>query len=231
MTSVPRRAPFVVALIGMVACSRTANTGRLANDSRQDDRDFAARAVAEYRQRVRPSTDAVAIERLARVARSLVDATKTGGERDRARDLVWDIVLIDSPDTNVATFPTGAIFVEAGLLRGLHTDDALAAVIGQAMARALMRHSAEVADNRASGQQMLALTGMGGGTSRGDLATRHTEEADYLGLVLAVDAGYDPDRAVVLFDDLGLRERGKRAREHLPALRAKRTEGAADKSE
>jgi predicted Zn-dependent protease len=231
MTSAPRRAPFVVAVIGMVACSRAPNTGRLTNDPGPDDRDFAARAVAEYRQRVRPSTDAGAIERLARVARSLVDATKAGSTRDRARDLTWEIVLVDSPDTNVATFPTGAIFVEAGLLRGLHTDDALAAVIGQAMARALMRHSAEVADNRASGQQMLALTGMGGGTSRGDLATRHTEEADYLGLVLAVDAGYDPDRAVVLFDDLGLRERGKRAREHLPALRAKRTEGAADKSE
>ena len=227
MTSVPRRALLVVAAIGLTACARSTDTGRLARDARSDEDDLAARAVAEYRQRVRPSTDAVARERLARVARSLVDATKTGAARDHAPDLAWDIVLVDSPDMNVATFPTGAIFVDAGLLRSLRSDDTLAAVIGQAMARALLRQSAEVANSRAAGRQMLALTGMSsGGTSRGDLATRHAEEADYLGLVLAVDAGYDPDRAVVVFDELGLRERGKRAREHLPALRAKRTEAA-----
>src|SRR6185436_13539670 len=87
MRSAPRRAPLVVAVIGMVACSRAYNTGRLTSDPRQDDRDFASRAGAEYRQRVRPSTDAGAIERLARVARSLVDATNAGSTRDRARDL------------------------------------------------------------------------------------------------------------------------------------------------
>jgi len=222
MTSTARRAPLVVVLIGIAACSRAAYTGRVQGHSDVDaeDRALTARAVAEYRRRQRPSSDAAATARLAHVARALVVAAEAGPAGARAKQVSWEIVLVESPNNTVATFPDGTIFVETGLLRVLPTDDALAGVIGQAVARILLAHGGEVSSHRTTGREMLTLYGIGTGRSRGDVAARQTEEADYVGLVLAVDAGYDPDRAVVLFDQLGLRDRGRVARERLPELRA-----------
>ena len=55
--------------------------------------------------------------------------------------------------------------------------------------------------------------------SRSAEQTARDAEADYVGLMLAVDAGYDPDRAMAAFDVLGLRTRGDRVRSRLPELR------------
>lgn len=211
-------------VLTVTGCGHGRYDGRLEGHAPLESEELArsARAVAEYRRRVRSSTDAAATARLARVAAKLVEAAKAGPGGARASTLPWEIELVESPDMNVATFPNGAIFVEAGLLRVLATDDALAGAIAQAMARALLRHGGEVTSVRAAGQQAFEMTGFGGGPSRSDIATRQAEEADFVGLMLAVDAGYDPDLAVVLFDLLGLRERGREARERLPELRAQR---------
>ena len=222
---------WLVALIGLAACSRAPYTARFSGGFDTEDRAIVKRGVVEYRARQRPSTNAVAIARLAGVTRGLVAAAETGPGRDRAKGIAWEFVLVDSPDTTLVTFPDGTIFVAASLLRVLPTDDALAGVIGQAVARVLLVHGAEVARQRATGRELLGLYPMSEGSSRVDLADRQTEEADYVGLVLAVDAGYDPDRAVVLFDLLGLRDRGRQAEKHLPELRARRATPEAPKPE
>jgi predicted Zn-dependent protease len=210
-----RHALVVTMLAVATACSRGPG-GRLhATAPGDDDLALASRAVGEYRRRVRPSSDAAAVARLARVSGALVDAAKAGTARDRAAALPWDIVLVESPNSNVATFTNGTIFVDAGLLRLVPTDDALAGALGQAIVRPLL-HEGGGRGGRIRGGDMLDF---GGGASRVDRATRESEEADYEGLVLAVDAGYDPELAVGAFDQLGLRERAEAAREHLPALK------------
>jgi predicted Zn-dependent protease len=209
------RALVVAVLAVATACSRGPG-GRLhATAPGDDDLALASRAVGEYRHRIRPSSDAAAVARLARVSGALVNAAKAGTARDRAAALPWEIVLVDSPNSNVATFANGTIFVDAGVLRLVPTDDALAGALGQAIVRPLLHEGGGRGGGRLRGSEMLDF----GGTSRVDRATRDSEEADYEGLVLAVDAGYDPELAIGAFDQLGLHERGEAAKEHLPALK------------
>jgi predicted Zn-dependent protease len=210
------RALVVAVLAVATACSRGPG-GRLhVTAPGDDDLALAARAVGEYRRRIHPSSDAAAVARLARVSGALVEAAKNGTARDRATALPWEIVLVDSPDSNVATFANGTIFVDAGVLRLVPTDDALAGALGQAIVRPLLHEGGRHGGGRMRGSDMLDF---GGGASHVDRATRESEEADYEGLVLAVDAGYDPELAIGAFDQLGLHERGEAAKEHLPALK------------
>ena len=191
-------------------------------------RAITARAVAEYRLRLRPSTDVAARDRLARVVRALITAAEAGPAGARAKQVRWEITLVESPNTTVATFPNVTTFVDAGVLRRIpESDDALAGVIGHALARTLLAHEGEVATRRIVGREMMAYYGMGPGTSRGDVAARQTEEADYVGLLLAVGAGYDPDRAILLFEQLGCAiaaaRRASTCRRCAPAHAASRT--------
>ena len=211
------RTLVLVALAAATACSRFDGRLQRVATPESDELSMAARAVGEYRRHVRPSTDAAAVDRLARVSDALVRAAKAGPAGERAALLPWEIVLVDSPDTTVATFANGTIFVDAGLLRILVTDDALAGALGQSIVRPLMFRGGGSGRHHHN-EAMVGIEG-GGGGSRADRAERETEAADYAGVTLAVDAGYDPEGVLVCFDQLGLRERGDAAREHLPALR------------
>jgi hypothetical protein len=195
-----RRAVALLTLVAAVACARTPGGAlEVASGPDEDDLALASRAVGEYRHRVRPSSDAAAAERLARVSGLLLDAAKAGPGGPRAKALTWDIVLVSSPDTTVATFPNGTIFVDAGLLRILSTDDALAGALGPAIVRPLLHAGGGGRGRHGGGGD--PVFGFGSTTSRLDRATRETEEADYEGLALAVDAGYDPEAAVALFTE------------------------------
>ena len=214
-----RRARLVLLILAVAAaCSeRPYGGGRLheATAPGNDELATAARAVGEYRRRIRPSSDATAVARLARVSGTLLDAARRGAASVRAKELPWDVVLVDSPDSNVAVFDNGSIFVDAGLLRILPTDEPLAGALGQAIVRPLLHGDHGGGGGRHRGDAMLGF----GSSSRVDRASRETEEADYEGVALAVDAGYDPELVITVFDRLGLRDRGETARQHLPALK------------
>jgi predicted Zn-dependent protease len=205
------------------ACGRSAYTGRFRHASyRTDDEQMAIteRAVAAYRKGVHPVTDPAMRARVAHVSDVILAAAKTGPAAERAQQLPWEIVVVEGPDQSVASFPNGVIFVEASLVRTMPNDDALAAMIGTAVARVLLRHGEEAASRRTANHR---LTDMGQfanfGSSRVDLAEEQDEEADYVGCLLAVEAGYDPDRIVTAYDTLGLKERGDQLRKRLPELR------------
>jgi predicted Zn-dependent protease len=215
-----------VALLAAVllteACGRTAYTGRFQSTYRTEDEEMevADRAVTSYRKGVRPVTDVGLRTRVAHVADRIVDVAKAGPAADRARRLPWEVVVIEGPDTSVASFPNGVIFVQAALVRVMPADDALAAVLGTAVARILLRHGEEAASRSTSKSRLAGMGNFGSfGSSRVDLAAEQDEEADYVGCLLAVEAGYDPDRIVTAYDTLGLKERGDRLRERLPELR------------
>jgi predicted Zn-dependent protease len=209
-------------LLLAAACERTAYTGRFRSTYRTEDEEMAVadRAVASYRKGIRPVTDAAMRARVAHVGDAIVAVAKTGPAGERARRLPWEVVLIEGPDANVASFPNGVMFVQAALVRLMPSDDALAAVFGTAVARVLLRHGEEAA-SRSTSKRRLASMGdiVSFGSSRVDLAEEQDEEADYVGCLLAVEAGYDPDRIVTAYDALGLKVRGDRLRERLPELR------------
>jgi len=221
--------PLVLGLA--VGCTRSAYTGRVRGSSESDDEASARadRAVASYRRGLRPATDPAATARVDHVAGALVDAAKAGPASARASAVTWEFSVVDSPETTIASFANGTIVVHSGIVRALPTDDALAAMLGHAVARVLLGHDAELASRRRAGHALPALAEMGvsvSGGSRSEIEARQDEEADWVGLVLAVDAGYDPDRAAEAFDRLGLRDRGDAVRKRLPELRAHAAENA-----
>jgi hypothetical protein len=222
----PRRRWVLPALLVAAACAQPSHTSRLgsARVVGEEDMVFAERAVAQYRLRVRPSTDAPATGRVEAVARAILNVVKAGPAREHAEKLAWELVVVDGPGTTVATFPNGAVFVEAGLVRALPTDDALACAVGAAVARVLLWNGSDSAARRAARAALASFGGLRPSTrSLAESEKERTEEADYVGAALAVQAGYDLERAIAMFDRLGLGERGDRVREHLPELRELRS--------
>ncbi len=215
-------AVLAVALVAG-ACARSAYTGRFRHASyRTDDEQMAIteRAVASYRKGVHPVTDPAMRTRVAHVADVILVAAKAGPAAERAQQLPWEIVAVEGPDQSVASFPNGVIFVQAALVRAMPNDDALAAMVGTAVARVLLRHGEEAASRREANHRLTDLAQFSNfGSSRVDLAEAQDEEADYVGCLLAVEAGYDPDRIVTAYDTLGLKERGDQLRKRLPELR------------
>jgi predicted Zn-dependent protease len=214
-------------LVGIaVACDRNPYTGRLQSFAAAENEALADKAARQYRQRIRPYGDAAAVARVTRITASLVDAAKTGPGGEHARQLAWEAIVTDQPDTDVATFSNGKIFVPGALVRVAANDAELAAALGSAVARVLSRHESERMARREIGRS--EVSPLGGAPSfsserAAELAATQAEEADWVGLVLATRAGYDPDLAVRVFDRLGDPARATRLREKLPALRAERS--------
>jgi metalloendopeptidase OMA1, mitochondrial len=126
---------------------------------------------------------------------------------------LWEFVVIDAPESvNVWVLPGGKVGVCTGLFPAVQDEAGLAIVMAHAMAHALARHQGE----KATRDVLVELGAMGAsfapmllrqtyslGTSLGlilPFGRIQEEEADYLGLLLAAKAGYDPAVALDVWD-------------------------------
>ncbi|MBM4256519.1 MAG: M48 family metallopeptidase [Deltaproteobacteria bacterium] len=126
---------------------------------------------------------------------------------------LWEFVVIDAPDAiNVWVLPGGKVGVSTGLFPAVQDEAGLAIVVAHAMAHALARHQSE----KATRDVLVELSTMGTSFAPGlvqqtfSLGTNlglilpfgrvQEEEADYLGLLLAAKAGYDPAIAAAVWD-------------------------------
>jgi predicted Zn-dependent protease len=219
----------VCALVSATACGRSAWESRF-RDTRSDSEQLTltTRAVEQYRQRVRLSTDAAMNDRLHRVGRALVDAAGTGPAAEQAAHIPWEFVLVDDPDASMATFPNGAIFVHTALLHMARDDDELAGVLGSAVAHVLLHHASERQARRMSSRSagMMDVTGaLDYGSHTRELAETQQEEADWVGLRLAVEAGWNAEQAVQIYDQLGEHERATKLRHRFDELPTARETG------
>lgn len=105
---------------------------------------------------------------------------------------------------NAFALPGGHVFVGRGLLDLMHSEDALAAVLGHEIEHVDLRHCAERAQAEAQLRQLGTLGAlvdlplevfMAGYSEEQEL------EADRDGTTLAVQAGYSPDGILQLFDE------------------------------
>ncbi|MBK8284662.1 MAG: M48 family metallopeptidase [Ahniella sp.] len=147
----------------------------------------------------------------------------------------WAVSVIESDQANAFCLPGGMMAVYTGILPVTQNDDALAAVMGHEIAHAILRHGAErmahqkltqigtAAAGMASSdmdpqRQQMVMAAIGAGTKFGVLlpfSRDHESEADYVGLMLAAGACYDPEQAIGLWERMGAQGGGQRPPEFM----------------
>ncbi len=135
----------------------------------------------------------------------------------------WAVAVIESEQVNAFCLPGGKMAVYTGILPVAKNADALAAVMGHEIAHALLRHGSE----RMAQQKLMQIGAVAAGMSTSDLDIRqqqmvmaalgagakygitlpfsrdHESEADYVGLLLAAAACYDPEESIGLWERMG----------------------------
>ena len=130
----------------------------------------------------------------------------------------WEFAVIQDDRTiNAFALPGGKVAVFTGILKVTKTETGLATVMGHEVAHALQRHGAErmsrgileqigqlgaLAAGAATGRAdaaMAAMTAYGVGVTL-PFDRRQESEADYIGLRLMAQAGYDPSQAVSFWE-------------------------------
>ncbi|MCK6493891.1 MAG: M48 family metallopeptidase [Nitrospira sp.] len=130
----------------------------------------------------------------------------------------WEFAVIqDDRTVNAFALPGGKVAVFTGILKVTKNEDGLATVMGHEVAHALQRHGAERMSRGILEQiGQLAALGAGAAAGRPDAAMaamtvygvgvslpfdrRQESEADYIGLRLMAEAGYDPREAVAFWE-------------------------------
>ena len=222
--------PVVVAGIGILmvmgGCETNPYTGRsqLLMTSVSQEMQLGAQAYSQVKNdpKLRQSQDPREIEPVKRVAARIIEAAKRSKYAEMAQQFQWEVTIIkDDKTANAFALPGGKMAVYTGIFPMAKTEAGLAAVMGHEVVHALARHGAERMSQgqltnvglqvlgAAAGGGMLgqaAMAALGVGAQVGVLlpfSRKHESEADYVGILLAADAGYDPREAVALWERMG----------------------------
>lgn len=145
-----------------------------------------------------------------RVAEKIIGVVDKGSS-----DFNWNVKVIESPEINAFCLPGGKIAVYTGIIPVAQNDDGLAAVIGHEIAHATARHGAQRVFQQSLvqtgllgvqgalsdldyDQQRILLGALGAGVQFGIVlpySREHEFEADKIGLIYMIRAGYDPNEA------------------------------------
>jgi len=141
----------------------------------------------------------------------------------------WEVAVIESEQANAFCLPGGKMAVYTGILPIAQNDDALAAIMGHEIAHAVLRHGAE----RMAQQKLVQIGAVAAGMSTSDMDPRqrqmlmaaigvgtqygvmlpfsrnHESEADYVGLMLASAACFNPAESIGLWQRMGANSAGK----------------------
>lgn len=208
-------------------CETNPYTGRsqLLMTSVSQEMQLGAQAYSQVKNdpKIKPSQDPKEIEPVKRVAARIVEAAKRSKYAEMAQQFQWEVTVIkDDKTANAFALPGGKMAVYTGIFPMAKTEAGLAAVMGHEVVHALARHGAERmsqgqltsaalqvagAAAGASGMNPLLSQGtmaaLGAGAQVGVLlpfSRKHESEADYIGILLAADAGYDPRESVALWE-------------------------------
>jgi metalloendopeptidase OMA1, mitochondrial len=219
-----------VTLASLVGCETNPYTGRsqLLMTSVSQEMQMGAQAYDQVKSdpKMRPSQDPREVEPVKRVAARIVEAAKRSKYTEMAKQFQWEVTVIkDDKTPNAFALPGGKMAVYTGIFPMAKTEAGLAAVMGHEVVHALARHGAErmsqgqltnaglqsvgAAAGAAGRGGMLgqaAMAALGVGAQVGVLlpfSRKHESEADYIGILLAADAGYDPREAVALWERMG----------------------------
>lgn len=169
------------------------------------------------------SKDPKEIEPVKRVAARIIEAAKRSKYGDVAKAFDWEVTVIKDDNTkNAWALPGGKIAVYTGIFPMAKNEAGLAAIMGHEVVHALAEHGGERMSQGLVAQfgmtaaaivlstqgqnpalNALAMQAMGLGVQTGVLlpfSRKHESEADYIGILLAGDAGYDPREAIHIWE-------------------------------
>ncbi|MCS6306220.1 MAG: M48 family metalloprotease [Nitrospira sp.] len=216
--------------ITLAGCETNPYTGRsqLLMSSVGEEMQMGAQAYDQVKSdpKMRPSQDPREIEPVKRVAARIVEAAKRSKYAEMAQQFQWEVTVIkDDKTANAFALPGGKMAVYTGIFPVAKTEAGLAAVMGHEVVHALARHGGErmsqgkVTNMGLQGLQVVGavlrissknpalsqatMAALGVGAQVGVLlpfSRKHESEADYVGILLAADAGYDPQESVHLWE-------------------------------
>lgn len=169
--------------------------------------------------KVRISKNPQEVEPVQRVAARIIEAAKQSKYADTAKQFDWEISVIkDDKTKNAFALPGGKIAVYTGIFPIVKNEAGLAAILGHEVTHALARHGAErmsqglvtkilltgadialAGGGAGVGTRQAVMQALGLGAQVGVLlpfSRQHESEADYIGVLLAAQAGYDPREAI-----------------------------------
>ena len=221
---------MVIGVAALAGCETNPYTGRsqLLMTSMSEEMKMGAQAYDQVKSdpKMRPSQDPREIEPVKRVAARIVEAAKRSKYAEMAQQFQWEVMVIkDAKTANAFALPGGKMAVYTGIFPMAKTEAGLAAVMGHEVVHALARHGAERmsqgqmtnaglqnvgaaagAAGRGGMVGQAAMAALGVGAQVGVLlpfSRKHESEADYVGILLAAEAGYDPREAIALWERMG----------------------------
>jgi len=233
---------MAVGLAGLPGCETNPYTGRsqLLMTSVDQEMQMGAQAYRQVKNdpKMHQSQDPREVEPVRRVATRIIEAAKRSKYAEMASQFQWEVTVIkDDKTMNAFALPGGKVAVYTGIFPVAKTEAGLAAVLGHEVTHALARHGAErmsqgqltnaalqvlgAAAGAAGGNAMLGqatMAALGAGAQVGVLlpfSRKHESEADYIGILLAADAGYDPRESIHLWERMEQMSGGKGPAEFL----------------
>lgn len=135
----------------------------------------------------------------------------------------WEVQVFEDENPNAFALPGGKVGVNTGMFKIIESQDELAAVLGHEIAHVVSQH----ANERVSQQTLTGLVLQGAGTYAGSktssnnaklwmaglglgaqlgvslpFSRRHEKEADTFGQKYMANAGFDPAKAVTLWQNM-----------------------------
>ncbi len=225
MNSIKKLVVAATSVLVLVSCGTTQTvplTGRTHRISVSDEQvlSLSSQEYTKYMASAKKSTNAQNTAMVQRVGRKLATAVETylsqNGYANDVKNYSWEFNLVQDNSANAFCMPGGKIVVYEGLLPYTQDETSLAIVLGHEIAHAVAKHSAEQLTKQQSQQTGTTILGtvlnQAVGSGVGSVASamagqyfsfrnlkysRDNEtEADYMGLIFAAMAGYDPQQAI-----------------------------------
>lgn len=213
---------FMMALISCGTSNTVPITGRKQHLLVSDEQvlSLSNKEYSDYMKTAKASTNATNTAMVKRVGKRLANAVelylREHGQSDEIKNYQWEFNLVQDNTANAFCMPGGKIVVYEGLLPITQNESALAIVLGHEIAHAVAKHSAEQLSSQMRsqyGSQILGAVltstgvssttsavaqnvfGLGSKFSSLHYSRKNESEADYMGLIFAAMAGYDPNVA------------------------------------